>query len=82
MWYKFSYGTPPFCKHSSILYNVLNPSSLALNHCSYLHNEVYNDPVQHLMQNSLDPCKNVNLECINSLGIVGIDQACPTQKAN
>lgn len=64
---------PPFCEHSSIVYNVLNPSSLALNHCGYSHIEVSNDPVQHVLENSLNLCLNVILEYSNSLEIVSID---------
>jgi len=41
--------TPPFCEHSSIVYNVLNPSSLALKRSGHSHIDVFNDPAQHLM---------------------------------
>jgi len=62
-----------FCEHSSKVYNVLDLSSLTLNHYNYSHIEVCNNSVQHPMGNSPDLRSNVILECINNLGIVSID---------
>jgi len=73
------------CKKMYILYfviekntvqffvTVLNTSSRVLNHSGYLHIEVCNDTVQHLMRNSPDLHSNVTPEHINSLGIVSIE---------
>jgi len=36
--------TPPFSEHSTIDYNLLDPSSLALSHRGYSHIEVCYDP--------------------------------------
>jgi len=73
VWCKFFPGTPPFCRHSSIVHNVHDPSFLVLNHCGYSHTEVCREPVQHLMGNSPGLRSSVILECISSLGIVSID---------
>jgi len=70
--------TPQTCENRSTVYKVLDPGSVALNHCGYSHIEVCNDPVQHLMWNSLDLRSNVILKLINSLGIVSIESICAT----
>jgi len=66
--------TLPFCEHIAIVYDVLDPSSLSLNHCEYSHIEVCNDPVQHLMENFPKLHKYVILERIN-LRIVSISMS-------
>jgi len=39
VWCKFFYRTPPFCKHSSIVYNVFNLTSLVLNNSGHSEKE-------------------------------------------
>ena len=73
MWCNFFPLTPPVCEHSSIVYNVLDPSSLGLNHCGYSHIEICDDLLQHLTGNSPDLRLNVVRQRINSLGSVSTD---------
>jgi len=52
------------------IYNALDPSFLALDHCGYSHIQVSNNTVQHPIGNSPDLRSSLILEKISGLRIV------------